>query len=927
MNKLKNPANDAQITLSDPTSANPNAYTDAPKLHPNPLVGSLQLLFWIFFHPSAWGSHIARIDPTLRSDFTLAELSRSQWRNPALHWLLIQKLAVWPLAVGVLVGLLLSRSGSLDVMLGGTTYIVTISVVFSLVVGSLVGVVTGVIGGVALGLAFGIIGSLTGIMSTGFAVGTAIGLAGSISVVLARQKSAYSLTLQIGGAIGGVLIASIIVLGLGRVTDFVFIDPAKGVTIDLLFDALANIAGGAVVGVLVGWSRGESFSRVTGGMVGGIAGLVASLLYAVALAIAPKTGIAAGIIIGVLLSISFAISYTLAKQIAGPWAGAVAGALGSAGTYQLTYLRSEPFWLFLPILLGVLLGLTQMWWRPILLYPFIVTWNFFIYRADKLRANSIPSLLRRHSAFWDEYQYLPLFGLEEHVLLAIERNPVEGQAALHYLTNHRHQRWAAQAVQIELDARRLESCADVKAISEAHRSLAAGELTGPASALLRSFSRHSQDVEAALRQESRYNQRLALSAVEDRLDSLLRELTRSSEPYAERFRPIATSWRQTVAGYIQELAEAVEARQEIDSPYIIGVPLTEQQEIFVGRTDVTAQIEQLLLDRRRPPLLLYGQRRMGKTSLLNNLGRLLPSTIVPLFVDLQGASRADDHGGLLYSIARNIVKSAELRRNLTLPTLSWEMLGKNPFLSFDDWLDQVEKALDDQGQYTALLALDEFETLDHAITKGQFDEEKVLGTLRNLIQHRSRFKMLLAGSHTLEELQRWASYLINVQVIHLGCLHETEARQLIERPVDDFALRYEPDAGQRVMTLTRGHPFLVQLLCAEIVALKNEQSPAVRRLACLSDVEAAIPEALSSGSFFFADIQRNQIDPTGLAVLRCLAAQGEGAVVDQTTLTDRIQANPDTVDCALELLTQRELIEPVESGYRFQVELIRRWFI
>ncbi|MEQ9624932.1 MAG: hypothetical protein RLO37_23715 [Coleofasciculus chthonoplastes F1-TOW-03] len=53
---------------------------------------------------------------------------------------------------------------------------------------------------------------------------------------------------------------------------------------------------------------------------------------------------------------------------------------------------------------------------------------------------------------------------------------------------------------------------------------------------------------------------------------------------------------------------------------------------------------------------------------------------------------------------------------------------------------------------------------------------------------------------------------------------------------------------------------MVQLLCSEIVALKNEQEVSIRRLATVVDVEAAIPEALSSGSFFFADIERNQVD-------------------------------------------------------------------
>jgi len=491
--------------------------------------------------------------------------------------------------------------------------------------------------------------------------------------------------------------------------------------------------------------------------------------------------------------------------------------------------------------------------------------------------------------------------------------------------------WVAQIAQIELDTRRatridldalrLEYCADVVAISNAHLNLAAGELAGPASALLRSFSRISQDVDAALRQESSYNQRLALSAVEDRLDDLARELTRSSERYAVRFHPIAARWRLIVAHHVRDLAKAVELRQEIDNPYVIGVPLTTQQEIFVGRTEISARIEQLLLDRRRPPLLLYGQRRMGKTSLLNNLGRLLPSTIVPLFVDLQGpATQASDQAGFLYNIARGIVDSAERQRGLALSPLPRETLETDSFTRFDEWLNEVEKALEEN---TALLTLDEFETLDSALTEGRFDETAVLSMLRHVIQHRPLFKVLLSGSHTLNELQRWASYLINVQVVHISYLREDEACQLIEHPTKDFTLRYEPEASQRVLDLTRCHPFLVQLLCAEIVALKNAQPLTVRRLARRADVETAVQEALSHGSFFFADIQQNQVDAAGLALLRFLAAQGEGAVVRREDLSHQF---PDDLDLTLDLLLRRELIEPTDGGYRFQVELIRRWF-
>lgn len=480
----------------------------------------------------------------------------------------------------------------------------------------------------------------------------------------------------------------------------------------------------------------------------------------------------------------------------------------------------------------------------------------------------------------------------------------------------------AQAKQIERDALSLEGCADVEAIRKIHRSLIVDEMADWVSTLLRRFSRVSQDVDAALLQESAYNQRLALRGVEERLDSLWMDLSRSSEHYAERFLPIAAHWRQIVANNIRELAETVERRQEIDNPYVVGPPLTVQQEIFIGRTDVSARIEQLLLDRRCPPLLLYGQRRVGKTSLLNNLGRLLPTTIVPFFVDLQGpASASGDSASasFLYNITRGIISSALRHRNLNLFPITLGELAHDPFTRFDEWLDGVEQAL---GQSIALLALDEFEALDSAITRGRFDADDILGMLRHVIQHRPRFKVLLAGSHTLDEFQRWASYLINAQVVHISYLKENEACQLIERPVKDFALRYEPDAKQRVLDLTRGHPFLVQLLCAEIVALKNEQEIAIRRLARLSDVEAAVPEALNHGVMFFADIKNNQVD-AGLAVLRFIATKGEGAIVSRETLTHKF---PDELARTLSKLVLRELIEPVGDGYRFQVELIRRWF-
>jgi hypothetical protein len=164
----------------------------------------------------------------------------------------------------------------------------------------------------------------------------------------------------------------------------------------------------------------------------------------------------------------------------------------------------------------------------------------------------------------------------------------------------------------------------------------------------------------------------------------------------------------------------------------------------------------------------------------------------------------------------------------------------------------------------------------------------------------------------------------------LGYLQEAEARQLIETPIENFALRYEPSASQRVLDLTKGHPFLVQLLCAEIVALKNDQDPSIRRLATLADVEAAIPAALEHGSMFFSDIERNQLDAQSLQVLRYLAQQSEAAIISSADLAAHFTGGAkitEGISGSIELLLRRELIETKPSGYSIQLELIRRWFI
>lgn len=888
-------------------------YGDAPELHRNLLLGSLQLMGWLIFHPAAWRSFVARIDPDLPPEFCLAQLRRKHLRKPDLWRLLLIGHLVWPVFGGTIM-----RIG------GCASSASALAVVFAIVSGAIISTLSGVMAGTTFGVLFGI--AVAACSGTRLLLCVSCIILGSV-LIQNSEKKTYSFPRQFGGVLLGILWAVLWFFATIPLYDKSF---SKNYHIINEIEFLTNFYGNSSVssfGVILFIFMIFIFSIFVAIVDVGVAIiLIFSMIVAIFILLGGIEGVGGGIgwlgiTLGIVSSGWFAVSHKGADLIGGRSAGAIAGPMG--GILWILLLRLNELHSlernFIFAVFSIIIGVSQPLLRPVILYPIFQLWNFSIYRIDNYLINrSNRGLLHWNAAFWDEFQRFRLYGLDEHLLLLLERNPEDGRRALRYLFQGR-QRWAVQAVQIEMDARLLEHCVDPSAIAKVHVRLAAGEHGGPASLTLRDFSRISQDISAALGQQSAYHQRLALAEVSKGMDSLIRSLTGSNDPHAPRFRPIAERWQRLLADHVRVLAAEAEQRQEIDNPYIIGLPLTATEQIFVGRVDVVGRIEQILLDRRRPPLLLYGQRRMGKTSLLQNLGRLLPASLIPMFADLQRISTMLSPAGFLDRLAQDMASSALEHRNLTLPPLQQEALNSDPFRAFAAWLDQVEAVL---AAGAALLCLDEFECLERAFSDGRLPAEPILGVLRHLIQHRPRFKVLIAGSHTLQELKRWASYLINVQVVKLGLLREEEARQLIEHPVPDFPLRYAPGAAERVVALTRCHPYLVQLLCYEIVVLKNEHPPAQRRLAQLADVEEAIDAALDHGVFFFTNLEE-QVSAGSVALLRVLASHGEGASVQRDAL---LWAVPNSSAAFLAELFQRDLIEKTDAGLRFQVELIRRYF-
>jgi hypothetical protein len=101
------------------------------------------------------------------------------------------------------------------------------------------------------------------------------------------------------------------------------------------------------------------------------------------------------------------------------------------------------------------------------------------------------------------------------------------------------------------------------------------------------------------------------------------------------------------------------------NPYIAGSPFKDAA-MFFGREDVYAWLRQHLRGQYQDnAIVLYGERRAGKTSVLYHMSdKLGDDTYIPVLRDLQGMG-LEGMDGFLWDLARKIV--LELRRVEDLP--------------------------------------------------------------------------------------------------------------------------------------------------------------------------------------------------------------------------------------------------------------------
>ncbi len=283
----------------------------------------------------------------------------------------------------------------------------------------------------------------------------------------------------------------------------------------------------------------------------------------------------------------------------------------------------------------------------------------------------------------------------------------------------------------------------------------------------------------------------------------------------------------------------------IPNPYSTGTPVQDSI-MFYGRDDDVAALRHNLADTAaKTVMLLYGQRRMGKTTLLLHLVRTdVLREHIPVFIDMQRESYNISVNKFLHNVAYYIAQAIN-NKGYTMPLPEIKDYAVDPTFVFDIFLDHVETRLHAQR---VIILIDEFEMLEDQIKKGNLKPE-FLDYLRSIMQHHHLISFLLAGTHQLEQLTQanWSVFFNIARQYRLSKLSQRGAEDLIKKPVANH-LEYGLFTVEKIRSLTADQPYLIHLLCRALVDLCNEQR---KVYVTINDVNAARREAMQTCASHF----------------------------------------------------------------------------
>ncbi|MCP4695837.1 MAG: hypothetical protein GY862_03150 [Gammaproteobacteria bacterium] len=361
-------------------------------------------------------------------------------------------------------------------------------------------------------------------------------------------------------------------------------------------------------------------------------------------------------------------------------------------------------------------------------------------------------------------------------------------------------------------------------------------------------------------------------------------------------------------------------------PYAAGEGLGDER-YFAGREELLDQLRGVWRQPAgKPSVVLVGQRRIGKTSLLQKIVRegLVDTRLLPVFLDVQSVEDARD---FWRSLSKKMWTAWAAGRAES-PDFSFD--SASPFADFKQWLADLQPRLEG---WRFLLLLDEADLLPEI--KGG---EKLPGFLRALMQgHDYPVLLLFCGTHALKRMgQAYESFLFNTARVHtVSYMSAADAGLVLSKPAQGV-LEFAPAILEEAYRLTHGQPLLLQMMGSHLIRAFNAAHAAGKRpgrFVSLNHLRAAADEVvqLEMNSAFENHWNRCDLHTRNLlSVLAWTTPEGSREQIDAEGLAEafktwRLSVPRQELLRILEVLREEEILINEGVTYRFAVPLYRRW--
>ena len=433
-------------------------------------------------------------------------------------------------------------------------------------------------------------------------------------------------------------------------------------------------------------------------------------------------------------------------------------------------------------------------------------------------------------------------------------------------------------------------------------------------------------------------------------DQALQSETFSLSVYA-RYRTSAEATEVTaVQNFTIRLYSANEF-QEIINPYNEG-PIVSDPEMFYGRDRMIENISNAIQEShtQNKCVVVYGQKRSGKSSIMFHLKKELENRNL-VVLDLGNIGQyLDEHSDVPFShqihqlILRSLEDAIEDRIDdgaspleISFPSATDFYEHPTPMILFKEVFKNYQRLSSEQTDWRdtqLVLFIDEFSYIYGQILTDHIPES-FMKNWKALMQA-NYFNAVLVGQDVMERfIETFQNEFGIAQRERVTYLDREDAKKLIVEPIlikpmDENRYR-EPRAIERILELTAGSPFYIQMFCNRLVEHMNLKRAIYVTYSYVEHVKNELMRgrnALAQSNFenlYNSGEVNKSKDEDVLKILKAIAMHS------QTGACNRSHINCETklpIDTLLNELVERDVINRErDEYYTIKVGLFKEWLL